>query len=360
MSLRTDTELPPAAREVAILVVARAWGADFEWWVHGMIAVGQGVAEPIIAAIGRRRTPATDDAAILAAHDVAYELVYKRQLGETTFERARAALGERALVELVTNVGFYQLVSGVLESFHPPGPSEDLRVVGPPPSAEPAGIDLYEALRTTRAVRRLRPDPIPEETLRRVLRAATWAPSGSNRQAWHVIAVRDPALKRKLQELNRGLWASYAKPLRVAIETLPDELRETAERNIGAGDYLAEHWHEVPVISVFCFDPTALNFTDRDLDRTSVVGGASLYPAVQNLLLACRAEGLGCVLTTLLCEREKEVRALLEIPEPWATSAFVPIGWPVRGGHGPVTRRPVEQAVFGDRFGNPLFEAPRE
>jgi nitroreductase len=114
------------------------------------------------------------------------------------------------------------------------------------------------------------------------------------------------------------------------------------------------------VIAAFCFHPERLTITDAQLGRPSVVGGASLYPAVQNLLLACRAEGLGCVLTTLLCAREKEVRALLEIPEPWATCAFVPIGWPVGGGHGPLTRRPVEQAVFADRFGDPLFPASAE
>jgi nitroreductase len=80
---------------------------------------------------------------------------------------------------------------------------------------------------------------------------------------------------------------------------------------------------------------------------------------VQNLLLACRAEGLGCVLTTLLCQREEEIRTLLEIPEPWATAAFVPVGWPVGGGHGPLARRTVEQVAFADRFGQTLF-APTE
>jgi nitroreductase len=82
----------------------------------------------------------------------------------------------------------------------------------------------------------------------------------------------------------------------------------------------------------------------------SVVGGASIYPAVENALLACRAEGLGCVLTTLLCEVESEVRALLAIPEPWATAAAVPIGYPVGGGHGPISRRPVANLAFADRW----------
>jgi nitroreductase len=93
--------------------------------------------------------------------------------------------------------------------------------------------------------------------------------------------------------------------------------------------------------------------TDADLARVSVVGGASVYPAVQNALLACRAEGLGCVLTTLLCRREDEVRKLLEIPEPWGTAAAIPIGYPVGRGHGPITRRPPEELAYADRWKSP-------
>src|SRR5262250_2560484 len=119
-----------------------------------------------------------------------------------------------------------------------------------------AEIGLYEAMRTTRAVRRLRPDPVPDAVLRRVIEAATWAPTGGNRQPWRVIVV-------------------------------------------------------------FCFNPELLAITDLSLGRPSVVGGGSVYPAVQNLLLACRAEGLGCVLTTLLCLAEAEIRPMIELPEPW-------------------------------------------
>jgi len=328
--------------------------------VHGLVARGVGVPEAAIESIGHGRRPALDDAACQAAHDVASELVGRRRLEPATLARARAALGERALVELVTLVGFYQLVSGILESFQPPGPSAELPVVGPPAAGERAGIDLYDAASTTRAVRRLRPDPIPEDVLRRVLRAATWAPSGGNLQPWHVIAVRDPERKRRLAALYRGLWSDYAAQRRALIEPLAAGLRDPAERALRSGDYLAEHMGEVPVINVFCFHPQRLHITDAALGRLSVVGGASVYPAVQNLLLACRAEGLGGVLTTLLCSREKEVRELLEIPEPWATCAFVPIGWPVGGGHGPLSRRPVEQVAFGDRFGEALFDTRTE
>lgn len=360
MALRTDTVLPAAAREIAVLVVAKAWSADFEWWVHGIVARVEGVPEAAIEAIGQGRRPALDDAACQAAHDVAAELVHNRCLRPATLESAREALGERALVEVVTQVGFYQLVSGILESFQPPGPSADLPVVGPPPQTQRAGIDLYEAASSTRAVRRLRPDPIPDEILRRVLRAASWAPSGGNLQPWHVIAVRDPARKQGLAELYRELWSDYAASRRELIEPLPEAVRGPAERALRSGDYLAEHMGEAPVINVFCFHPERLHITDAELGRLSVVGGASLYPAVQNFLLACRAEGLGCVMTTLLCSREKEVRELLEIPEPWATSAFVPIGWPVAGGHGPLSRRPLEQVAFADRFGEPLFSPEQE
>ncbi|MET0390397.1 MAG: nitroreductase family protein [Polyangiales bacterium] len=216
-------------------------------------------------------------------------------------------------------------------------------------------ISLYAALRTTRAVRKLRPDPVPEDVLRRVLTAATWAPSGGNRQPWRIIVVRDRATKQAFKRLYETPWRVYSAPLRAAIPGLPEPARKSAEKNLAASDYLAEHLHEAPVILVFCFDPSKLAITDRKLDRPSVVGGGSIYPAVQNTLLACRAEGLGCVLTTILCQLEAELRPLLALPDDWGTAAFVPIGYPVGRGHGaPVTRQPVEDMVYADRFGERL------
>jgi nitroreductase len=216
-------------------------------------------------------------------------------------------------------------------------------------------ISLYEAMRTTRAVRRLRPDPIPDDVLRRVLQAATFGPSGGNRQAWRVIVVRDAGLKQELARRHRALWTPYSERSRNAAAALSDTARAGTQRALNAGDYLAEHLHEVPAILVVCFDPRGLMITDARLARPSVVGGASIYPSVQNLLLACRAEGLGCVLTTMLCAEEPALTKLLEIPEPWATAAFVPIGYPVGRGHGPLSRRPVEKMVYADRFAQPLW-----
>ncbi|HKA16455.1 MAG TPA: nitroreductase family protein [Myxococcota bacterium] len=212
-------------------------------------------------------------------------------------------------------------------------------------------IGLYAAMRTLRAVRRLRPDPIPAPVLERVLEAASWAPTGGNVQPWRVIAVRDRALVKRLGELYSKRWFAYSKQHMAHLEGAPEALRAKTERMIDAGNYLAEHFADTPVVLVFCFNPKLMAITDLQQGRVSVVGGASIYTAVENALLACRAEGLGCVLTTLLCEVEPEVRELLAIPEPWATAAGVPIGYPLRRGHGPISRRPVAKLAFSDRFG---------
>lgn len=214
--------------------------------------------------------------------------------------------------------------------------------------------DLYQAMSTLRAVRRLRPDPIPDDVLHRVLEAATWAPTGGNVQPWRVVVVRDREKLAALGRLYADAWHAYADGHMKALADAPEAARRASEKMLGAGNYLAEHFAEMPALLVFCFNPKNMAITDARLDRISVVGGASIYPAVQNALLACRAEGLGCVLTTLLCADEAEVRTLLEIPEPWGTAAAVPIGYPVGRGHGPISRRPVEKLAFADRWGEPL------
>ena len=146
---------------------------------------------------------------------------------------------------------------------------------------------------TLRAVRRLRPDSIPEDVLYRVLEAATWAPTGGNRQAWRIIVVKDPARKQRLGELYKQVTLPYTKSYMERLAGASEEERRRAERTIRASTYLAEHFGESPVLLVVCFNPEGLAVTDAKLDRQSVVGGGSIYPAVENLLLACRAEGSG-------------------------------------------------------------------
>lgn len=218
-----------------------------------------------------------------------------------------------------------------------------------------AAIDLYEAMSTLRAVRRLKPDPVPEDVLRRVLQAAAWAPTGGNVQPFRIVVVRDRDRLERLGALYAAGWAAYSAGHMDQLADAPENVRARNGKMLEAGDHLAAHFSELPALLVFCFNPKNMAITDARLDRISVVGGASVYTAVQNALLACRAEGLGCVLTTLLCAEEPTVRALLEIPEPWGTAAAVPIGYPVRGGHGPISRRPVEKLAFLDRWSQPLL-----
>lgn len=216
-------------------------------------------------------------------------------------------------------------------------------------------IGIYEAMRTLRAVRRLRPDPILDDVLRRVLEAATWAPTGGNVQPWRMIAVTDPERRAQLGALYAERWTIYAKHYRARLaDDMSEVARAQQERTLAAADHLGAHFGEAPAIVVVCFEPSLLAVTDIKQDRVSVVGGASIYPAVENLLLACRAEGLGCTLTTLLCAKEPEVRELLVIPQPWATAAHIPIGYPVGRGHGPTARRAVEELAFRDTWGQPL------
>lgn len=212
-------------------------------------------------------------------------------------------------------------------------------------------IGLYDAMRTLRAVRKLRPDPVPARALHRILEAASWAPTGGNVQPWRVVVVQDAALKLKLGALYQKGWSVYSRKHLAQLEGAPERVIEKTERILAAGDHLAANFGRTPVVLVFCFNPEHMAITDIDQDRVSVVGGGSIYPAVQNALLACRAEGLGCVLTTLLCEFEPEVREILAIPAPWGTAAAIPIGYAVGRGHGPITRKPVEKLAFRDTWG---------
>ncbi len=211
--------------------------------------------------------------------------------------------------------------------------------------------DIYEMMSTLRAVRRLRPDPIPDDVMERVLQAATWAPTGGNMQPWRVIVVTSSERKQALADIYKPAWYRYAKGYDKRIEQLPEDEAEKARRNRIAGDYLADHLHEAPTILMFVADPQMMAITDAKLDRVSMVGGGSVYTAVQNAMLAARTEGLGCVLTTLHCLAEEEVKEALQIPEGWATLAMVPLGYPIGAGHGTITRQPIQALAFDDAFG---------
>ena len=213
---------------------------------------------------------------------------------------------------------------------------------------------MYEVMRTQRAVRRLRPDPVPEDVLRRIFEAATFAPTGGNRQVWRMIAVSDTSTKQRLGQLYAKHWQPYADNYRKSNPDASGEASAAMERTLAAGDHLASNLGNVPVVVIVCFEADGLAVTDIDQDRIPVVGGGSIYPAVQNLMLAARAEGVGCVLTTLLCMSEPDVKELLNIPEDWATAAMVPLGYSVGVGYGPIARKPVESLFFQDSWDQPI------
>ncbi len=208
-------------------------------------------------------------------------------------------------------------------------------------------MDLRAVLETAGTCRFYRPDPVPDDVLRRVLDATRWAPTGGNRQGVRVVAVRDPALRRRLAGLYLPLWEQY-------VSRATSRPGAPLPRLLANADHFARHLAGVPVLLVVCARIGDLLATDRHLERLSVVGGASIYPAVQNLLLAARAEGLGTALTTLLCAVEPEVKALLDIPDDVLTAAMVALGWPERPFPKRLARRPLAHSCFVDRYGSPL------
>jgi nitroreductase len=199
-------------------------------------------------------------------------------------------------------------------------------------------MDVFEAIGTLRAMRRLKPNPVSDEDLWRILDAAIKAPSGGNRQPWNFIVVRDPGAKRKLGEYYLDTWnkAYIAGP---GQAMLADPRSARAYRS---AEHLAHHLAEAPVLIIATIR--------KDGPATGPMAGGSIYPAVQNLMLAARALGLGTTLTTLHKLHEEEVKDLLGIPEQVETMALIPLGWP-KGRFGTPARLPVEKVVYWERWG---------
>ena len=195
---------------------------------------------------------------------------------------------------------------------------------------------LLEGLRTARAIRRLRPDPVPKELVRKVCEAGTFAPSGGNRQPWTFIAVMDAERRAWVAERYRKAFHDYIAPALEASEA-PD-FPDATRRNIRAALYLADHLHEAPV-HLF-----VAGWTRRGQEQSQ-----ALYPAVQNILLACRAVGLGASLTTVHRAFGREIDEWLGLSEKQPTCALIPIGWP-RGKFGRPPRRSIDECLHFDRF----------
>jgi nitroreductase len=208
-------------------------------------------------------------------------------------------------------------------------------------------MPLAEAMSTQRAIRRLKTDPVDDELVLRLIELALKAPTGSNQQNWEFVVVRDPAVKRKLGRLNRRAWSLYGGLGRRLV-------REDAKmlRILDAVQWQADHFEEIPVIVVACLRGPRVPFPP--VAATSYYG--SIYPSVQNLLLAARSAGLGAALITLPLWSTILARRALGLPWTVSPCAVVPLGWP-KGRYGPTTRRPVGEVVHLDRFGNQPFRS---
>jgi nitroreductase len=210
-------------------------------------------------------------------------------------------------------------------------------------------VDAREAMRTIGTCRRYRPDPVPDEVLYRAVEAARFAPQGGNRQPSRLVAVRDRAKKGRLRDLYLVPWRAYYEAASAGRQALGEY--DSAQRAADAANDFAHDLAEVPLIIVVCARIDALHITDADQDRPSVVGGASIYPFVQNLCITLRVEGVATTLTTLLCEYDAEVRELLEIPDDYLTACHLAAGYPERPFPTHLRRLPVEETTFVDRFG---------
>jgi nitroreductase len=197
-------------------------------------------------------------------------------------------------------------------------------------------VPLLEGIRTTRAIRRLLADPVAPELVRKVCEAGTFAPSGGNRQPWIFIAVTEPERRAFVAERYKKAFDAYIAPALEAAKSasFPAHRR----RNIESASYLAEHLHEAPV-----------HLFVAGWSRRSDPQLQALYPAIQNVLLACRAVGLGACLTNLHLAYREEIDAWLGLPADRPSCALIPIGWPAIAYKRPM-RKPVDECLFFERY----------
>jgi nitroreductase len=203
-------------------------------------------------------------------------------------------------------------------------------------------MPLHEAMETQRAIRRLKPDPVDDKLVQRLIELALKAPTGSNKQRWEFIIIRDPKVKKGLARLNRQIWRLAGPIGRWSTRHNPKR-----RRMLDAVLWQADHFEEIPVIVVACLRGRYFPFIH--ISANTYFG--SIYPAVQNLLLAARAVNLGASLTTIPIWNLISARRMLGLPWDITPCAVIPLGWPL-GHYGPTTRKPVHEVVSYDRYGN--------
>ncbi|HKD69663.1 MAG TPA: nitroreductase family protein [Candidatus Binataceae bacterium] len=208
-------------------------------------------------------------------------------------------------------------------------------------------MPLEQAMCTQRAIRRLKPDPVDDALIVHLIELALKAPTGSNAQNWEFVVVKDPTVKARLGRLNRRAWNVYGGIGRRMANRAGDQ---AMLRIINAVQWQADHFEQIPVLVVACLK----GFIPPWPPVATISMYGSIFPSVQNLLLAARAAGLGAALITLPLWSRFLARRALGLPWNVAPCAVVPLGWPI-GRYGPTHRRAVGEVVSLDRYGNRAF-----
>jgi nitroreductase len=206
------------------------------------------------------------------------------------------------------------------------------------------GMPLVEAMETQRAVRRVLPDPVDPDIVLRCIELALKAPTGSNGQNWEFVVVTERDLKARFAKAYRQAWAVYGGIGRWVTRNDP-----SMRKVLDAVQWQVDHFEEIPVLVVACLRGARVPFVPMPPIATSSYYG-SIYPSVQNLLLAARSMGLGASLITLPLWSTTRARRILRLPLSVQPACMVPMGWP-RGRYGPTTRRPVGSVVHLNRYG---------
>ncbi|MGH9013969.1 MAG: nitroreductase family protein [Acidimicrobiia bacterium] len=212
-------------------------------------------------------------------------------------------------------------------------------------------MDMYEGILTTRAIRRFTDEPVTDEEVVTCIRAAVQGPSGGNIQPWQFLVVTDPEVKAALGDTYRRAYARYDAALLPLVPRFQrEEDQDSWDRTLAASRHLAGHLADASVLVLALMPAISMTLTDDDGDLDVGTPFASVYPAVQNLMLAARSMGIGSALTTVYRIYQDEVRALLGIPEQYEVVALVPMGHPA-GRFGVARRRPAEAITHWNRFG---------
>jgi len=198
-------------------------------------------------------------------------------------------------------------------------------------------MPLFEAMESQRSIRRYSTEPVPNHLISTIIEAATHAPSATNRQPWHFIIIQDPQIKKRISGWYLDAWTSI----------YPDVDPSTLPQSSQSGLELGKQMGKVPVLILVCLE------VSREHSSTpTFVQGASIYPVVQNILLAARGLGLGTVLTTIHRKYEQEIKQLLNIPQNIETAALIPLGYPAKEEHfGGSKRKPIRDVTSYNKWG---------